>query len=355
MEQQETITHRKATEVFQVLQYWVRATRFEPTEAERALIGNCEKRSARNTVLGAIFGGSSAFAIAKNIRMPMLQAAALGGAGALIGSIYGQFQSNQPCLCELLELGKKEHSPLAEQARGVLQFGAAQMTRALRDGASEHRSEGRGVTPVTQPPLAARGSATADPWAQETARPATGFAGAATLRSRSNDREAGESHDARDARDAYDAPDPHESRHPELDGGAAAVGSGAAVEHDSWAQVRRRYREQQRHGISTGVEGGVEGGVMGGAQGGVEGRAAAAAVERAQVAARNAANHEYGGTDAEGGVVDSWEAVRQLRLLDAKAGARAAGSESHAAPLTAEPRVGGRRRKNAYGDDIFSE
>lgn len=110
------MSNSKASLVFTYLQYWVHASRFEPNEAEMAVLAGCEQRAARAGTLGGIVGAAAGVTLARNLRQPTIQLAALGGVGGLIGSIYGQYSTNLPCICDLLALGDREASPLAAKA-----------------------------------------------------------------------------------------------------------------------------------------------------------------------------------------------------------------------------------------------
>eukprot|EP00965_Chrysotila_dentata_P234265 6200075-Pleurochrysis_carterae.AAC.1 len=51
------ITNWKANEVFTALEYWVRATRFQPSDSEQEVLAHCAQRATANGVLGTVVGG----------------------------------------------------------------------------------------------------------------------------------------------------------------------------------------------------------------------------------------------------------------------------------------------------------
>jgi len=134
------ITNWKANEVFTALEYWVRATRFQPSDSEQEVLAHCAQRATANGMLGTVVGGVALGSVARYLKQKPLQMVALGVVGGLVGGSYGASLANRPCLCELLALGERQESPLAEQAKHVLQVGPAGFVRAANARSERRRA-----------------------------------------------------------------------------------------------------------------------------------------------------------------------------------------------------------------------
>lgn len=134
--------NRKATEVFVALRYWARASGYVPTEAEKQVLTACEARANRQWATGVVVGSVGGFVLGTRLKLPMIQRSIIASAAAAVGSLYGQYASNGPCLCELLDMatssfGEESSSPLAAQAREILRVGGPETVRSLQRAASD--------------------------------------------------------------------------------------------------------------------------------------------------------------------------------------------------------------------------
>ena len=60
---------REAAETFGALNFWMRATRFEPSEPERVVLEAANERAMRHGMLGTVLGGGGALALARQQRL----------------------------------------------------------------------------------------------------------------------------------------------------------------------------------------------------------------------------------------------------------------------------------------------
>jgi len=276
-----SLTDSTAARVFTALQFWVRATRYEPTDAERELITNCEKRSTQNGLLAAVVGGSGGFALSHNLRQPMVSSIGVAAAAALVSSVYANHRSHLPCLCELLALG--DESPLASQANRILGMGVPEAVRSIRRQMEAATEEPRRTAVTDASPDGSRG------FDEGEAQPR-----AAAAMSRA-------------------AP--------------------AAKVANSWDRVRERFHsENSAEKIEPDSLSGGEG---------MRGESM-----------RSRASQADDGSPAP----DSWAAVRTAWALDGGRAAEAGRNPPARASSLHEPSEaaqGARRRKNAWGDDVF--
>ena len=150
-----SLDNRTASETFIALRYWSRVNEYEPTDAEKTLLTNCEVRANRQWAFGLLGGTTFGYSVAKfAFRMKQgVGITAVAAAGASLGSLAGQWLSNAPCLCELITLdgpvfgsaprsdfdsgreapAEQAASPLAEQARRILAIGGQQAVRELHE------------------------------------------------------------------------------------------------------------------------------------------------------------------------------------------------------------------------------
>ena len=156
------ITDSKATEVLIALRYWARSTNFEPNEQEKAVLTECEELSVKLWKVGITVGGLSGLGAATAMKVAMIQRAAVASAGASLGSAYGQFKANAPCLNNILALGESRSgfmdemtppSPLAMQAKRILHDGGAMTLRSIQEAQTQARGSdlrARGGSPESE-------------------------------------------------------------------------------------------------------------------------------------------------------------------------------------------------------------
>ena len=220
---------RTATETFVALRYWAQATQYEPTAGEKALLTVCEQRSNDYWRTGLLVGGGVGFAASATLKAPRIQKLAVTAALGSIGSIYGQYRANRPCLDDLFahEQREAEGSPLARQARHIMRVGGAatigelqRQLKAARGGGSIGASP---PAPAAPPP--ADGDLPVDEGSAAPPARAPAWTAAAPDRGPSSSWDAG-------------AGSTHEGLPP----------SQPARPGDSWEAVRQRYRARRESG-----------------------------------------------------------------------------------------------------------
>ena len=154
----------EAAQTFVALRYWSRATQYEISEPEKAVLSACEARSVQYARMGLFAGGSAGLLIgAVSRQMSMLSKLSVGCAGASGASMYGQYKANAPCLHDLFELKRQAHSPLAEQASAIMREGTAATVERLHIQARKQQAE---RLPASAPSVAPMGSSATDEHAQ---------------------------------------------------------------------------------------------------------------------------------------------------------------------------------------------
>ena len=158
--------------------------------------------------VGLVLGVTGGFGVGRYMRFKTSGVTAVSATGAALCSLYGQWLANAPCLCELLVLDSPSSayarsaeggaivSPLAQQARRILAVGGKETVRAIQQQQADEAFRGK---VHAQLPAGAVGS------------------------------------------------DGIEDSLP----GAAPAASGNASNADSWADVRRRYRERGDGGVAA--------------------------------------------------------------------------------------------------------
>ena len=126
------LTDRDASSCFVALRYWARASQYEPTDQEKAVLTNCEVRSNRLWQAGIAVGGGAGLAAASIARVNLVQRTAVTGAFASAASFYGQYKANRPCLLDIFEAGQSTTSPLDMQARQILREGTTASVQRLQ-------------------------------------------------------------------------------------------------------------------------------------------------------------------------------------------------------------------------------
>ena len=142
------VTDSKATEVIIALRYWTRATGYQPTSEEQAVLRACDDKATNLWRAGIGIGGSGGLTLSTYLKMPVIQRLAIGSAFASMGSFYGSFKANKHCLDGILDLGKpgSEFDPsstsrLANQAHQILKDGGAMTVRSLTEAQAARRHQ----------------------------------------------------------------------------------------------------------------------------------------------------------------------------------------------------------------------
>jgi hypothetical protein len=154
----EKISDADATSAFVALRYWARATRYQPTEAERDVLTACEERSNFFWRAGLAAGAGAGLALTTVSKLQFIQGAAVAGSFASVGSLMGQYKANAPCLHDIFEVGRHTHSPLERQARRIVSEGGKYaVQRILQEQAA---TDANAAGPALPAPAArpARGS-----------------------------------------------------------------------------------------------------------------------------------------------------------------------------------------------------
>ena len=112
-----------ATQTYAALKYWSRATRYVPTDDERRCVAGCEERATTYARLAAAVGTAGSLGLATALRLTAAPKLGVTAAGLFVGTVYGHFKSNAPCLRDLLALNKADDSKLARQAQRILDAG----------------------------------------------------------------------------------------------------------------------------------------------------------------------------------------------------------------------------------------
>ena len=99
---------REAAETFGALNFWMRATRFEPTEPERVVLEAANERAMRHAMLGTVLGGGGALALARQQRLRNVQCLGAAVAGAMVGRVFCVLRSHATSLELLLTLRDDE-------------------------------------------------------------------------------------------------------------------------------------------------------------------------------------------------------------------------------------------------------
>lgn len=219
------LTNRKATEVFVALSYWARATRFQPNEAESAVLSTGEERSNQRWGLGLIIGGNAGFLLGLRMKLPVTQRVGIGLATGTVCGMYGQFVSNAPCLAELRAMGRAaaaagEPSVLAEQAEHILKVGGPATIKAVQHKLMADSAERTPQSAPADPRSHMPPSRLSPQGRQYLQQPAAN----------------------EEPRDLLEADAWEEEEKPPASA-AARVGA-AAVAGGGWDQVRARYRER---------------------------------------------------------------------------------------------------------------
>ena len=90
----ESVTNSKALETMVALRYWARATNYDMTAEERAVISACDQKASELWRAGVGLGGFGGLALATGVSVPMLSRLAVGSAFASVGGFYGTFRAN---------------------------------------------------------------------------------------------------------------------------------------------------------------------------------------------------------------------------------------------------------------------